>query len=840
MLLYIRNCYKFEIIFLIRLNLCNRDEEILTDDQSNRREKILTMKKVINKILALALVASMAVMMLVGGATMASAETSSGVGLAAHALTAYREGWSYVWGGTSYGAVDCSGLIASYNGVGGMRTDMLASSSEWGYVSAGVPRIHGLGLHQPGHIRVYIGSGMAVDARDEHSGVVYHNVYSKSWVEWFKVAGVSYPYSGWVLLDGDSFYYENGEYVVSTSRTLDGVTYTFDGAGVSDIAPPSSAYQATDYSSASAPSASYSDIYTGSEEESVEESSEEESIEESSEEESIEESSEEESVEESSKEESVEESSEESVEESSEEESIEESSEEIIEESSEASVEESSEEIIEESSEESIEESSEEIIEESSEASVEESSEEIIEESSEESVEESFEEIVEESSEASVEESSEEIVEESSEASIQESSEEVKAESKEESKEQSKEESKQDSKEESTVEFEVVLAEYDDTDTDESKVVHTIQNRLYELGYLSYKATGYYDEDTISAVMIFQDINGLNITGRVDSKTYELLNSDKAVSNFVTLAYGYSDNDSSSLVSALQTRLTELKYYYDKISGYYGDLTINAVKLFQKDNGLDQSGIADEETQLKIFSLKAKENPNAGSVVFGMSGDQVKKLQKRLIELRYYSGKVTGEFDEATLAAVHAYRKAAGLKDADQLSEEELNVFYSDAAVKSPQYDVLKYGYQGDDVLAVQTKLAALNYYNGKTTGVYDEELITAVKKFQKDNKLKETGYVDNDTLNAIKKESQRENSQEGNNLILKTTEAADNAFAGAAETKTERIAADRENSDNMMKNGMIIGIVVFLAGTAAVVFVVRLKKRKELDAGVINVTSKK
>ena len=220
------------------------------------------MKKAINKVLAVSLVAIMSLMIFVGGTTMVSAESSTGVGLAAHALTAYREGWSYVWGGTSYGAVDCSGLIASYNGVGGMRTDMLASSSEWGYVSEGIPRIHGLGLHHPGHIGVYIGSGMAVDARDENSGVVYHNVYSMRWVEWFKVAGVSYPQNGWVLLDGDSYYYEDGEYVINTSRTIDGVTYSFDGAGVSDIAPPSSAYQATDYSTASAPQGSIGDAKT--------------------------------------------------------------------------------------------------------------------------------------------------------------------------------------------------------------------------------------------------------------------------------------------------------------------------------------------------------------------------------------------------------------------------------------------------------------------------------------------------------------------------------------------------------------------------------------------------
>ncbi len=189
----------------------------------------------IKRVLALftgALVAFSAVC--AGGARVSAVSGATGVGLAEHAMTAYYENWSYVYGGSSAGAVDCSGLFVTYKGVGGNRTNLLGSSSESGSVSNGIPRIHGLGLWQPGHVGIYVGGGMAVDARDERSDIVYHNVSSKSWQKWFKVAGVNYPTTGWQTFEGNQYYYENGEYIVNCTRVIDGKTYTFNSSGVAN------------------------------------------------------------------------------------------------------------------------------------------------------------------------------------------------------------------------------------------------------------------------------------------------------------------------------------------------------------------------------------------------------------------------------------------------------------------------------------------------------------------------------------------------------------------------------------------------------------------------------
>ena len=196
----------------------------------------------------------------------------TGVGLAEHALKAYRQGWKYQYGcyGQFVGGVrrtDCSGLIKSYLWWTGEKTNpkpglvsvaggaggMLASAAARGNInlsnSSTLPRIHGLCLYSPGHAGVYVGSNYSVDNRCDGENVKYGPVIGGRyhWTTWFKLPQIQYPSNGFVSCDGNLFYYENGQYVVSTSRTVNGTAYHFDAAGKvikSDTASAEKALQA--------------------------------------------------------------------------------------------------------------------------------------------------------------------------------------------------------------------------------------------------------------------------------------------------------------------------------------------------------------------------------------------------------------------------------------------------------------------------------------------------------------------------------------------------------------------------------------------------------------------
>jgi hypothetical protein len=106
--------------------------------------------------------------------------------------------------------------------------------------SSSLPRVHGLILFEScGHVGVYIGNNIAIDNRGTGYDMKKEAVFSRrKWDMWFKLPQISYPTTGWVTYNGQSYYYEDGQYVVSTTKTIDGKTYTFGASGVVNGSAP--------------------------------------------------------------------------------------------------------------------------------------------------------------------------------------------------------------------------------------------------------------------------------------------------------------------------------------------------------------------------------------------------------------------------------------------------------------------------------------------------------------------------------------------------------------------------------------------------------------------------
>jgi peptidoglycan hydrolase-like protein with peptidoglycan-binding domain len=131
----------------------------------------------------------------------------------------------------------------------------------------------------------------------------------------------------------------------------------------------------------------------------------------------------------------------------------------------------------------------------------------------------------------------------------------------------------------------------DDTGED----VRRLQRVLVMLGRLPYDAiTGLFDEATLFAVSGVQVHVGLEPTGTVDALTWESLPHDP-----VTPPLG--EGDEGEIVAALQSALTDVRGPGEDTDpgpadGIFGPMTDLAVKAYQRDRTLDETGLVDDAT----------------------------------------------------------------------------------------------------------------------------------------------------------------------------------------------------------------------------------------------------
>ncbi|MBE5808029.1 MAG: hypothetical protein E7317_06790, partial [Clostridiales bacterium] len=111
-------------------------------------------------------------------------------------------------------------------------------------------------------------------------------------------------------------------------------------------------------------------------------------------------------------------------------------------------------------------------------------------------------------------------------------------------------------------------------------------------------------------------------------------------------------------------------------------------------------------------------------------GDEVTYLQMRLRALGFYDGEIDGEFGTSTVAAVKQVQRAMGEKATGYVTEVGLEKIY-DADAPTAMKVTITEGMSGPIVRNLQNRLATLRIYEGEIDGVYDVDVIEAVKTFE-------------------------------------------------------------------------------------------------------------
>ena len=138
----------------------------------------------------------------------------------------------------------------------------------------------------------------------------------------------------------------------------------------------------------------------------------------------------------------------------------------------------------------------------------------------------------------------------------------------------------------------------------------------------------------------------------------------------------------SEKVVDLQTRLMELDYMEpDEPTDFYGPQTDYSMQLFQRQHDLQVDGIAGDSTVKLLNSDEAKPY----TVMLEAQGTDVKGLQERLAELRYFYGSPTGYYGTETESAVKAFQKRNDLFVDGKVGSMTREAMYSTSVKAAPE-----------------------------------------------------------------------------------------------------------------------------------------------------------
>lgn len=130
-------------------------------------------------------------------------------------------------------------------------------------------------------------------------------------------------------------------------------------------------------------------------------------------------------------------------------------------------------------------------------------------------------------------------------------------------------------------------------------LVRSLQIRLINEGYLDSEVTGYFGDLTKEAVMCLQKDNGLDVDGIVGEETQKFLQN-------LGTSISLKSKENTDLITEIQTVLKDKGFYKGAIDGIFGSMTENAIKNFQKNEGLAVDGIVGNKTLEVLYGGKQK------------------------------------------------------------------------------------------------------------------------------------------------------------------------------------------------------------------------------------------
>lgn len=252
-------------------------------------------------------------------------------------------------------------------------------------------------------------------------------------------------------------------------------------------------------------------------------------------------------------------------------------------------------------------------------------------------------------------------------------------------------------------------------------------------------------------------------------------------------------------VKAVQQKLLELGFVPENLQsgfadGRWGADTSTVLAKFQKAKGLTETGLMDEESGMTMFS-DVSEIPKTLVLKRGDESDAVKKLHETLVKFGYMTmekiGSGYGKFGPQTETAVKSLQNHLSFVETGEFGDLE------QTAIKTISEGIGRGSSEIQFVKILQNQLVVRNYLTqiqiGSGSGTFGPQTEVAIKKFQKENLLPESGVLEAVTFGMMFNQTNPAETAETNVFIATGGEhydvAKDILMTKKLEKKTAEVA---------------------------------------------------
>lgn len=251
-----------------------------------------------------------------------------------------------------------------------------------------------------------------------------------------------------------------------------------------------------------------------------------------------------------------------------------------------------------------------------------------------------------------------------------------------------------------------------------------LQQRLIEMGFLSGKADGIYGEGTKAAVEALERYVRELEQDLIDARPVETPVPTPTPTPVVTAVPTVEPGEHELTLVPKQTAVPTPTPTPEPTAEPM-DVAEDA-PILQPVTIVD--GVADNLLQAYIYSDACINARRA--LVIDDSGDDVVRLQRRLLNLGCSLDQPDGTFGSGTARAVRIFQHYNALPETGEADMDTLNLLFSTSA-QAPDHAILAEGSTGDDVKTLQTRLRELGFTNVGTDGSYGAGTKLAVETLQ-------------------------------------------------------------------------------------------------------------